>query len=112
MLLGSELDEEPIRELSLALRVYILLCSDDSYYTGVAEDLDYCLWQHETGFFPDCYTYSRRPVQLIWNKYFENHSEAMDFERQIKGWSGKKKEALINNEIDGLKRLSNPKKNI
>jgi putative endonuclease len=96
----------------MALKVYILLCADNSYYTGVAEDLDYRLWQHETGFFPDCYTYYRRPVKLLWSKGFENHNEAMQFEKRIKGWSRKKKEALIMNEINELKRLSNIKKTL
>jgi predicted GIY-YIG superfamily endonuclease/glycine/D-amino acid oxidase-like deaminating enzyme len=90
--------------------VYILQCSDGSYYTGLSNDLDRRLWQHETGFFPKCYTYKRRPVKLVWRKFVENIEEAMTLEKQIKGWSRKKKEALINEDISELKRLSNTKK--
>jgi putative endonuclease len=96
----------------IALKVYILLCTDDSYYTGVAQDLDYRIWQHETGFFAHCYTFYLRPVKLVWSKSFEDHHEAMRFEKQVKGWSRKKKEALIVNDISELKRLSNLKKTL
>jgi len=90
--------------------VYILLCADDSYYTGMSNDFDKRVWQHETGFFPDCYTFKRRPVKLVWHTRVETVEEANDLERQIKGWSRKKKEALINGDIDELKKLSNFKK--
>lgn len=90
--------------------VYILLCADYSYYTGLSDDLDKRLWQHETGYFPDCYTYKRRPVKLVWHTIVETADEANDLEKQIKGWSRKKKEALIKSDITELKRLSNYKK--
>jgi putative endonuclease len=61
--------------------VYILLCSDDSYKR---------MWQHETGFFPECYTFKRRPLKLIWHTRVETMEEANNLEKQIKGWSGKK----------------------
>lgn len=94
----------------MPLRVYILLCADNSYYTGVAKDIDYRVWQHQTGYFNDCYTFKRRPVKLVWERYFEDENEAMLYEKQIKGWSRKKKEALINNDFDELKRLAKSKK--
>lgn len=90
--------------------VYILLCADNSYYTGLSNDLEKRLWEHETGFFPECYTYTRRPIKLLWQTRVETAEEANKLEKQIKGWSRKKKEALINNNIDELKRLSNLKK--
>lgn len=90
--------------------VYILLCSDKNYYTGLTNDLEKRIWQHETGFFPDCYTSKRRPVKLLWHTIVETSVEANKLEKQIKGWLRKKKEALINNDIDELKRLSNFKK--
>jgi putative endonuclease len=46
--------------------VYILKCSDDSYYTGVTSNLTKRLFQHETGFYPDCYTANKRPVELVY----------------------------------------------
>ncbi|MGN6400053.1 MAG: GIY-YIG nuclease family protein [Flavisolibacter sp.] len=90
--------------------VYILACSDGSYYTGITNDLDKRLWQHETGFFPDCYTCHRRPVVLRWHEYVNGIDNATKREKQIKGWSRKKKEALIENNFNELKRLSQSKK--
>ena len=89
--------------------VYILLCSDDSYYTGQSNDLEKRIWQHETGFFPDCYTLKRRPLKLVWHTIVETLEEATKLEKQIRGWSRKKKEALIRGDIEELKRLSNLK---
>ncbi len=76
--------------------VYILQCSDDSYYTGSAADLNRRLWQHEMGASPFAYTYSRRPVKLVWtSEEVDRYSDALRFERQIQGWSRAKKQALI-----------------
>ncbi|HYM94213.1 MAG TPA: FAD-dependent oxidoreductase, partial [Chitinophagaceae bacterium] len=90
--------------------VYILLCSDNSYYTGLTNDLEKRIWQHETGFFPECYTYKRRPVELVWHTVVHTSEEANDLERQIKGWTRKKKEALVKGDIEELKKISNHKK--
>ena len=89
--------------------VYILLCSDDSYYTGQSNDLEKRIWQHETGFFSDCYTFKRRPLKLVWHTIVQTPEEATKLEKQIKGWSRKKKESLIRGDIEELKRLSNLK---
>lgn len=90
--------------------VYILVCSDESYYVGQSNDLEKRIWQHETGFYPDCYTFKRRPIKLVWNTIVKTSEEAKKLEKQIKGWSRKKKEALIKEDIEELKRLSNKKK--
>ena len=86
--------------------VYIVECSDGSYYIGITNDLDRRMWEHNTGYDPKCYTYNRRPVEL---KYFEHYTDidqAISREKQLKGWSRKKKEALIRENWDELKRLS------
>lgn len=90
--------------------VYILRCADDSYNTGITNDIDKRIWQHETGYFTNCFTYKRRPVRLVWQKWIEDSTEALNLEKQIKGWSRKKKAALIENDINQLKMLSNRKK--
>jgi putative endonuclease len=90
--------------------VYILLCNDNSYYTGLTNDIETRVWEHQTGVFPNCYTFKRRPVKLLWFTVVATSKEAGDLEKQIKGWSRKKKEALIKNDIEELKRLSNFKK--
>lgn len=86
--------------------VYIIQCKDGSYYIGVTNDLDRRLWEHNSGFDIGCYTYTRRPVKL---KYYETTSDikqAILREKQLKGWSRKKKEALFKEDWDELKRLS------
>ena len=86
--------------------VYILQCNDGSYYVGVTNNLERRIWEHQTGFNETCYTFTRRPVVL---KYFENTSDikqAILREKQLKGWSRKKKEALFKEDWEELKRLS------
>jgi predicted GIY-YIG superfamily endonuclease len=74
--------------------VYILKCADGSYYTKSTNSLERRLWEHQTGFIKG-YTSERLPVELVWSIDFANEHEAFLFERQIKGWSRAKKEALI-----------------
>ena len=89
--------------------VYILRCADGSYYTGMTENLERCLAQHQAGTFEDGYTASRRPVKLLWSQTFANHDDAFRRERQIKGWSRAKKEALMRGDWEALVKLSKSK---
>jgi len=73
--------------------VYLLLCCDGTYYAGHTDDLDVRMSQHQAG--DTGYTATRKPVQLVWQGEFESREGALAFERQIKGWSRAKKEALI-----------------
>lgn len=66
--------------------------------------------EHVTGFIETCYTFSRRPLELVYHKEFQNPSDAIAFEEQIKKWSRAKKEALIAGDIDKLKELSKSRK--
>ena len=84
-------------------RVYILECADGSYYTGSAADLAKRLWEHETGAAASAYTFSRRPVKLVWtSEEVKRYSDALRFERQIKGWSRSKKQALIQGDYEAV----------
>jgi predicted GIY-YIG superfamily endonuclease len=74
--------------------VYILKCIDGSYYTGSTNDLGRRLYEHESGLISTAYTYSRRPVELVWSYETAARLEAFEIERQIKGWNRSKKEAL------------------
>jgi len=74
----------------LTFYVYILRCADGSYYTGHTDDLTTRLVAHRTGTFRG-YTYSRRPVRLVFRQEFGSRDEAFVAERQIKGWSRRKK---------------------
>ena len=75
--------------------VYILHCSDGSYYTGVTNDYEERVDQHIAGMDPSCYTYKKRPVKLVYLAEFGDVNEAIAWEKQVKRWSRKKKEALI-----------------
>jgi putative endonuclease len=88
---------------------YILLCADGSYYVGVTYNLDLRLKQHQSGQIPTCYTFSRRPVKLVYHQMFPDPTEAIAFEKKLKGWTRAKKEALINGEFDKLPNLSKKK---
>src|SRR5690349_19414120 len=90
---------------------YILYCADDSFYVGVTNNIDRRLAEHQDGINETAYTYSRRPVKLVYFKIFCYPIEAIKYEKQLKGWSRKKKIALIKGDIVELIRLSNEKKN-
>jgi len=90
--------------------VYILLCSDGMYYTGVTNNLDVRLVQHEEGHDPKAFTYKRRPVKLVFNEMFSDINQAIAFEKQVKGWRREKKEAIINGEWERLLELSKTRK--
>ncbi len=62
--------------------VYILQCADKSYYTGLTNDLEKRIWQHETGFFPTCYTFKRRPLKLIWYTFVETAVKANELKNK------------------------------
>ena len=89
--------------------VYIIECSDKSYYTGVTNNIERRLWEHETGYNISCYTFKRRPVVLKYSQWFQDIRQAIVWEKQIKGWSRKKKEALFIENWDEVKRLAKSK---
>ncbi|MEX2598734.1 MAG: GIY-YIG nuclease family protein [Dehalococcoidia bacterium] len=78
----------------MAFHLYILRCSDGSYYTGHTEGLEQRLAAHHAGTIGG-YTQSRRPVRLVFTEEFPTRLEALEAERRVKGWSRDKKEALI-----------------
>ncbi len=90
--------------------VYILKCSDDSYYVGVTNNLERRFSEHSQGNHTTSYTFKRRPLELIWSTCFSDIRQAISFEKQLKGWSRKKKEALIRDDWDQIVLLSNKNK--
>jgi putative endonuclease len=86
--------------------VYILKCSDLSYYTGITSNLDRRFAQHQDGIHPDSYTFSRRPVELVYACDFISPKQAIAFEKQVKGWSRAKKEALIAEDWSKIQLLA------
>lgn len=85
--------------------MYILQCSDGSYYTGSTTDLELRLQQHQNGEGAN-YTKKRRPVTLVFCEEFNQIDEAFYKEKQVQGWSRKKKEALILGRLESLPELS------
>lgn len=86
--------------------VYILKCSDNSYYTGVTNDVERRLNEHNFDLNKESYTYNKRPLHLVFCTEFNDINQAISFEKQVKGWSRKKKEAIINDRWEDLKKLS------
>ncbi|MDO8358814.1 MAG: GIY-YIG nuclease family protein [Devosia sp.] len=79
--------------------VYILRCADGSYYVGnTRRSLDIRLREHNDGTFPG-YTSARRPVDLVYSEHADTLIAAFQRERQLKGRSRRKKEALINGQV-------------
>ena len=87
--------------------VYLLRCADGSYYAGSARrGLDRRVSEHNSAAYADAYTATRRPVTLVWSGHFPDIADAVAFERQLKGWSRAKKEALIRGDFDAVQVLA------
>jgi len=86
--------------------VYILECADGSYYTGVTNNPERRLAEHEEGINPDSYTFSRRPLKIVYSEYFMDPLQAIMWEKKIKGWSRRKKQALIDEDWKSLVEFS------
>ena len=91
--------------------VYILKCSDGSYYVGShrGENVQDRVSEHNAGLNRKAYTYRRRPVNLQWSETFNDPADMVAAERRLKGWSRAKKEAFIRGDMDSLRRLSKSK---
>ncbi len=85
--------------------VYILECSDKSYYVGSTSNLEQRIAQHNAAIFGG-YTTSRRPVKLLWSQEFSEIRYAIEAERKIKKWTRAKKEALMRGDFETLHELS------
>ena len=89
----------------MAFWVYMLQCADQSYYVGHTNDLEQRILQHQTGEL-DAYTATRRPVRVVYTQEFPSREEALAAELQIKGWSRKKKQALVHGDWLEISRLA------
>jgi putative endonuclease len=97
---GEQMADEP------GAYVYMLRCADGSYYVGSARlGLERRLAEHNAGTFGG-YTSKRRPVSLVWSQHFLDITDAIVVERQIKGWSRAKKEALIREDYELIRLLA------
>jgi len=88
--------------------VYIVRCADGSYYAGHTDDLELRVGKHQSGEF-EGYTATRRPVELVYAQECATREEALSAELQIKGWSRKKKEAMMRGDWNEVTRLARGK---
>jgi putative endonuclease len=72
--------------------IYILECSDSSFYTGVTNNLERRIAEHNSGLIKG-YTSKRLPVRLVFSQRFSDINQAIKSEKQIKGWGRNKKKA-------------------
>jgi putative endonuclease len=86
--------------------IYILECSDNTFYTGITNNVDRRFNEHQSGINDECYTFKRRPLKLVFSQIYYSFEEAERWEKKIKKWSQKKKRALINGNFDVLCELS------
>jgi putative endonuclease len=85
--------------------VYMLRCSDGSYYVGSTRDLPRRVWEHQLGI-GAAYTRRRRPVALVWSAEYSNVGDAFFWEKRIQNWSRAKREALIRGDYEALPGLA------
>jgi putative endonuclease len=86
--------------------VYMLRCADGSYYVGSARlGSERRLAEHNSGAYGG-YTSKRLPVVMVWVDHFPDITDAIAVERQIKGWSRAKKEALIRGDYELIRLLA------
>jgi len=96
-------------ENKMSAWLYIVKCSDGSYYTGTTRiSLERRIAEHNAGSFAG-YTAARTPVTLVYCEYFERIEDAIAAERQVKGWTRAKKEALMRGDFDDLRALAKRK---
>ncbi len=95
------------REINKTMKgyMYILKCSDDSYYVGSTINLEQRIAQHQAGEGAN-HTKKRLPVELVYYEEYPRIDEAFYREKQVQGWSRKKKEALIANKPENLHLLA------
>src|SRR5882672_3903485 len=97
--------QEIRQRMSIGAYLYILRCADGRYYVGTTrKSLDERLGEHNAGLHAG-FTATRRPVTMVFAQHFETIVDAVAAERQVKGWSRAKKEAMINGEWNRLPEL-------
>jgi putative endonuclease len=84
--------------------VYILSCADGTYYTGVTSNLEKRLLEHKSSKNIGSYVSKRLPIKLVYYEHFMDINQAIEWEKRIKKWSKAKKEALIQDRWDDLKK--------
>jgi predicted GIY-YIG superfamily endonuclease len=84
----------------------MLRCVDGSFYTGVTNDIVRRVDEHRYGSDPTCFTFSRRPLRLVYVGEFPTALEAIAFEKRLKSWTHHKKRAFAERDWPALKRFA------
>jgi len=84
----------------------MLRCADESFYIGVTSELERRLAEHDLGISRTAYTFTRRPVALVFSQSFANVDDAIAAEKRLKGWSRAKKHALIRGDWKTIHQLA------
>jgi putative endonuclease len=84
-----------------------LKCSNGTFYTGSTSNFYDRIYDHISGADSKSYTYRLRLVKLVWVEEYETRIDALNVEKQIKGWSHAKKQALINNDFEEIHQIVN-----
>ena len=101
----SRRGEEPLLDGCMSFWAYIPRCADKSYYTGHTDNLEKRIAEHQAGK-GGGYTSTRLPVALVFSQEFPARDQALACERQVKGWSRKKKEAMMRGDWAEVSRLA------
>ena len=86
--------------------LYIVRCADGNLYTGMTNDVDRRVAEHNAGIDSKSYTYRRRPVSLVFAEHFPSAISAIEAEKMVKRWSRQKKLALIAGDWETIKSLA------
>jgi len=86
--------------------VYILECADGTYYVGVTNNVGRRFIEHTSGKHENSFTFRKRPLKLVYCREFNKPMVAIKYEKQIKGWTRSKKEALIRGDFEELHELA------
>jgi putative endonuclease len=89
----------------MTMFVYMLRCADGKYYVGSTTALETRIAEHNSGVYGG-FTAARRPVALVWQEEFARITDAVAVERQLKGWTRRKKEALIRGDFALIRHLA------
>ncbi|MGA8574644.1 MAG: GIY-YIG nuclease family protein [Candidatus Cybelea sp.] len=86
--------------------VYMVRCADGSFYTGITNNVEYRVGQHNFGTDPESYTFARRPVRPVYVAEFHDVIDAIQWEKHVKKWSHAKKQALAAGDWNAVRRLA------
>ena len=84
----------------------MLKCADGFIYVGFTNNIERRIIEHEKGLNKNCFTFERRPLELIFHQDLNDVEQAIYFEKKIKKWSRKKKQALADGDYEMLEILS------